>query len=98
MTKKLEVQVTMANFTYEKNPGEFSDRQVLILSRPEDTMLGVEINGNDLTSVQPMLDYLAELEVTKKKLQEKYNLSKLPYKRFKKDKITSIIESNITIK
>jgi hypothetical protein len=61
-------------------------------------MLGVEISGNDLSTVQPMIDYLADLELAKQKLREKHNLKDLPYKRFKKDKITSIIESQIRIK
>lgn len=95
---KVSVEITMANFTYEKNPGEMSDRQVLVLTQPDDTLLGVEIDGNDLTSVQPMIDYLAELELAKHKLREKYNLKDLPYKRFKKDKIRNIIESNIKVR
>jgi len=95
-----EVQLTIANFSYEKNPGEISDRKLLVLSKPDDSLFGLEIKDNDLTSIKPMIDYLVERTEMDAKLQEKYGIKKsvLPYKRFKQEKIGNLIESNITVK
>lgn len=95
-----EVQVTIANFTYEKNPGDKSSRQVVVLQKPFDSYLGVEIKDNDLSPIQNVIDYLADVERAKVELLAKHGLTlkDIPYKRFKQEKIGNIYESNVTVK
>lgn len=95
-----EVQLTIANFSYEKTPGDVTDRKILVISKPDDSLFGLEISDNDLTTIQPMIDYLVERTEMDAKLQEKYGIKggSLPYKRFKQEKIVKLIESNITVK
>ena len=94
------VEVSIANFTYEKNPGDLSNRQVVILQRPSDSYIGVEIKDNDLSPIQHVIDYLADVERAKKELMEKHGISlkDIPYKRFKQGKIKNVYESNVTVK
>ena len=98
--KDVEVTLTIANFTYEKSPGDVSDRKLLVISKPDDAFFGIEIQDNDLTPIQPMIDYLVERTVMDEQLREKYGIKDrdFRYRRFKEGKIGNLIESAITVK
>lgn len=95
-----EVQLTIANFSYEKKNGTVSDRKIIVISHPSDSLFGVEITGNDLTEIQPLIDYLVERTELDEKLREKHGIkgAKFPYKTFSQGKIDNFVESNITVK
>lgn len=93
------MEATIANFTYTKDDGERSDRKIVVLSKPNDSYFGVEVENGDLSSVAGVLDYLAEKEVLEQYLKAKYNLTddNVRYRRFKANKITRLTEDKITI-
>ena len=93
------MEATIAKFTYTKDDGSVSHRNVLLLSSPNDTYFGLEIEGGDLTSVAGALDYLVEREKMIETLRLKYGMDDkaLRYRRFKQAKVTNLTEEKITI-
>ena len=88
----------IVDFRYIKDDGSKSDRKVLVLSQPSDSYFGVEVQY-DLTPVKPYLQYLEELRACEEELKAKYGIRdlKIPFKRFKADKISRLLEEIIDV-
>lgn len=91
--------IKLSNFTYRKVGGDTSKRQVVVLEEGADRIMAVEVIDNDLTTVQPYLAYLAELEDLKEHLKAKHGLNdlKLPFKSFLNTGISAQTTTTLTI-
>jgi hypothetical protein len=91
------MKITLAQFEYVKDSGEESDRRVIIVSKPSDSYLGVEVDDLQDPNAQTYICYLKEKEQLEKELKAKYNLKDLPFKRFKSNGISSLQEAAIQV-
>ena len=92
------MKLDIVDFRYTKEDGTKSDRKVLVLSKPSDSYFGIEVTY-DLTPVKPYLAYLEELRDLEEHLKAKHGISelKLPFKRFKVEKITRLLEEKLDV-
>ena len=89
------MKLNIISFDYTKRPGDTSDRQLLIVDRPSDSYLGLEIVNGDMTPLNDYLSYLTEVEQLKEKYKDR--LKDLPYKRFIESKMDHVLEESVTI-
>jgi len=90
------MKVTIAKFKYDKGQGTpTKQRNVLVLSKPSDTLFGVEYEN--ISEVKNVLDYLAERETVEAYLKHKHGLTDANYKRFKEAKIVALTESKVDV-
>lgn len=91
------MKVTIAKFKYDKGDGSIptKQRKLLVLSKPSDTMFGIEFD--DQSEIQNVLAYMAEKEQLEAYLKHKYNLSEANYKRFKENKIRTLTEEVLKV-
>jgi hypothetical protein len=92
------MELKIVDFRYTKEDGQKSDRKLLVLSSPSDSYFGIEVDY-DLTPVKPYLQYMEELRDLEQNLKAKYGIQglNLPYKRFKEDKISRLLEEKIDV-
>lgn len=85
------MKLTTIRFDY-LNEGITSERQVLLLSKPDDTYFGIEYK--DDADLENYLDYLDEKEKMDAYLKAKYDINgdTIKYRRFKEEKMDNIIE------
>jgi hypothetical protein len=90
------MEVTIAKFSYDKLDGTPpKDRKVLVLKKPNDSILGVEFD--DIKEVQNVIEYLDEKKILEDYLKHKHNLSTANYKRFKAAKIHALTEELVKV-
>jgi hypothetical protein len=89
------MKLNIITFDYTKRPGDTSDRQLLVVERPSNSYLGLEIVDGDLTPLNGYLSYLTEVEMLKEKYKDL--LKELPYKRFTEHKMDHVLEESVTI-
>lgn len=91
------MNITIAKFKYDKGDGSIptKNRKLLVLSKPSDTMFGIEFE--QMSEIQNVLDYMAEREAVEAYLKHKYGLSDANYKRFKEGKIRMLTEEKVKV-
>ena len=94
-------KIQLSRFTYKKDSGEVSKREIVVVEEGVDRVLALEIKDGDLTEVQPYLAYAAELEELKEHLKAKHGLDdkskKLPFKSFLHRGISSRDDNTLVI-
>lgn len=91
------MKLSVATFVYMKE-GKPTPRKVLVLSKPSDSYLGVQFDGDMEGELHDFLCYLEEKEKMDNYLKDKYNINDtVNYRRFKVEKIRQLTEEKIEI-
>ena len=92
------MKITIADFAYTKTDGTTRQRKAMIVSRPSDSYLTIEVE-HDLTELSNYLKYRQELEEIELALKKKYGLDNknITWKRFSADGVSFLNEETLDI-
>jgi hypothetical protein len=91
------MKLHLADFTYTKGRYDKSDRRIIVVSKPSDSYLGVEVSDLNDPDAHAYVCYLAEKQAMDAELKAKYNIQNLTWKRFTDSKISSLEEKVVEV-